>query len=69
MGLLAPATMERMNVSVHEALAIGEQEIEESGGVQAYDQKARKRCESFSVDEILNQQMLKHSDKIIFKNE
>ena len=58
MGLLAPATMERMNVSVHTALAIGQQEVEEAGGVQEYDQKARKKRERFSVDEILNQQML-----------
>jgi hypothetical protein len=69
MGLIAPATMERMNVSVHMALTIGQQEIEEAGGVEKYDQKARKRRERFSVDEILNQQMLKHSDKIIFKKE
>ena len=69
MGLLTPATMERMNASVHVALAIGQQEIEEAGGVQEYDLKARKKRERFSVDEILNQQMLKHSDKIIFKKE
>jgi hypothetical protein len=66
---LTPATMERMNVSVHKALAIGWQEIEEAGGVEAYDKKARRKRELFSADEILKQQALKHSDKIIIKRE
>ena len=47
MGLIAPATMERMNLSVHMALAIGQQEIEEAGGVQEYNKKALKRREHF----------------------
>jgi hypothetical protein len=67
MQWMTPATMERMNVSVHKALAIGWQEIDEAGGVEAYDQKARRKRELFSADEILKQQALKHSDKIIVK--
>jgi hypothetical protein len=67
MKWLVPATMERMNVTVHKALAIGWQEIESAGGIEAYDQKARRKRELFSPEELLSAQALKHYDKIIVK--
>ncbi len=66
---LVPATMERMNVIVHRALAIGLQEIEAAGGIEAYDQKARRRREMFSPEELLSAQALKHYDNVIIKRE
>jgi hypothetical protein len=67
MKWLTPATMERVNVTVHKALAIGWQEIEAAGGIEAYDQKARRKRELFSPEELLSAQALKHYDKIKIK--
>jgi hypothetical protein len=69
MKWLVPATMERMNVTVHKALAIGWQEIEAAGGIEAYDEKARRKREMFSPEELLSAQALKHYDKIVIKRE
>jgi hypothetical protein len=67
MKWLTPPTMERMNVSINKARAIGQQEIEEAGGVEAYDQKARRKRELFSPEELLSAQALKHKDALVFK--
>jgi hypothetical protein len=67
MKWLVPATMERANVTVHKALAIGWEEIEAAGGIEAYDQKARRKRELFSPEDLLSAQALKHSDKIKIK--
>ncbi len=67
MKWLVPATMERVNVTVHKALAIGWEEIEAAGGIEAYDQKARRKRELYSPEELLSAQALKHSDKIKIK--
>jgi hypothetical protein len=67
MKWLTPPTLERMNVSINKARAIGRQEIEEAGGVEAYDQKARRKRELFSPEELLSAQALKHKDALVFK--
>jgi hypothetical protein len=43
MMFLAPATMERIDVMAQTVLPIGRRVIEEAGGREAYDQKARER--------------------------
>lgn len=63
--LLAPASMERMNAAVHRALAIGWQEINAAGGIEAYNQIARRKREIFSLQELLSAQSLKHYDKTV----
>jgi hypothetical protein len=40
---MAPATMERTNVGLQKAYALGRKVIEEAGGIEAYDQKAREK--------------------------
>jgi hypothetical protein len=40
---LAPATIERMNVNIQKQIALGRKIIEEAGGREAYDQKAREK--------------------------
>jgi hypothetical protein len=44
----APALMERMNVNMQRQYALGRRIIEEAGGVEAYDRKARRKSEEFS---------------------
>jgi hypothetical protein len=62
---LAPATMERLNITVAMVQKGGLQEIEDAGGIQEYNKAAKRRRELFSAAEILDQAGLKHSDKII----
>jgi hypothetical protein len=45
---MAPATMERANVGLLKAYALGRKAIEEAGGIEAYDQKAREKLKSSS---------------------
>jgi hypothetical protein len=40
---MAPATNERANVGLQKAYALGRKAIEEAGGLEAYDQKAREK--------------------------
>ena len=40
---LAPASMERMNVNIQKQCAAGRKIIEEAGGIEAYDRKAREK--------------------------
>ncbi len=40
---LAPASMERMNVNIQTQCAAGRKIIEEAGGIEAYDRKAREK--------------------------
>jgi hypothetical protein len=35
--------MERMNVGIQKQIALGRKIIEEAGGIEAYDQKARSK--------------------------
>jgi hypothetical protein len=63
MNWLAPASTERMNVRIAEAQLLGQREIEEAGGIRAYNEMAKRKRELYSADEILNQQLLKHYDK------
>jgi hypothetical protein len=48
---LAPAMMERANVVIQNRLPQGRKIIEEAGGIEAYDQNARRRRELSSVEE------------------
>ena len=70
MNWLAPASMERMNVRMAEVQLLGQREIDETGGIQAYNEIAKRKRELYSADEILNQQLLKYNDvydKIVVK--
>ena len=40
---IAPASMERVNISIQRQEAMGHKVIEEAGGVAAYDAMARKK--------------------------
>jgi hypothetical protein len=53
MTLLAPAAMERVNITVLRALSKGGPIIEEADGLEAYDRKARSKNERLSIDEIV----------------
>jgi len=64
MDLFVPATIERLNVKMKKVQARGQSDIEAAGGLEAYNQKARRRRASFSPNEILAQLRLEHSDKI-----
>lgn len=64
---LAPATMERLNVRMSRVQKLGRQELDDAGGIQKYNRIAKRKQEIFSPDEILDQQTLKHYDKIIIK--
>ena len=46
MSLLAPAAMERANIGTLKAKQMGRKVIEEAGGLEAYDRKARARLKS-----------------------
>lgn len=67
MNILAPATMERLNARMARLQNLGLQEIEDAGGLQEYNQAAKRRREIYSADELLDQAALKHYDKIIVK--
>jgi Transglutaminase-like superfamily len=66
-NILAPATMERLNVRMIKIQKIGLQEVEEAGGMQEYNKAAKRRREVYSADQLLDQAALKHYDKIIVK--
>ena len=53
MTLLVPGAMERVNITVLRALSKGSPIIEEAGGLEAYDRKARSKKERLSIDEIV----------------
>jgi hypothetical protein len=67
MNILAPATMERLNARMARIQYLGLQEIENAGGLQEYNQAAKRRREINSADDLLDQAALKHYDKIIVK--
>ena len=67
-SILAPATMERVNVLLANAQKLGLQEIENAGGLKEYNIAAKKRREVLSAEELLNAAALNYSDKIIIKN-
>ncbi|MGZ4940461.1 MAG: transglutaminase-like domain-containing protein [Halobacteriota archaeon] len=48
-----PATMERANLVVLEALLMGSRVIEEAGGLEEYDRRARNKSERIPIDEIV----------------
>jgi hypothetical protein len=59
---MAPATMERANVGLQKAYALGRQVIEEAGSIEAYDQKVRQKLElSRPVIEV------EHNEALVFK--
>ncbi|MGZ4949364.1 MAG: hypothetical protein ACXV5D_10025 [Halobacteriota archaeon] len=66
-NMLAPATMERLNARMSRVQKLGLQEIEDAGGIQGYNQIAKRKRELFSANEILEEQAHKHYDKIIIK--
>jgi Transglutaminase-like superfamily len=65
MTKVAPATMERLNARMARVQILGRQELEDAGGIEGYNQIAQKKREFYSPDQILDQQAIKHYDKII----
>ena len=61
--LLAPGSMERINISILKQIEKGRRIIEEAGGLEAYDRKARKN-RTVKADSI----ELKHHEKIVFED-
>jgi hypothetical protein len=56
---MAPATLERTNVSLQNMSALGRKAIEDAGGIEAYDQKAREKMKLFSpVIEVRDDEVL-----------
>jgi Transglutaminase-like superfamily len=47
-----PVVVERTNIALTAMVPLGRKIIEEAGGLEAYDQKARKRMELFATDEL-----------------
>ena len=65
---LAPAAMERANVLIQtEMLPPGRRIIEEAGGIEAYDRKARNVQELFSAEEITRRTKAKRKQVVKFK--
>jgi hypothetical protein len=50
---LAPAMLERANLTILAVLPIGSTIIEEAGGLEAYDRKARSKSERLPVNDIV----------------
>ncbi|MGZ7169304.1 MAG: hypothetical protein ACXVI5_07060, partial [Halobacteriota archaeon] len=57
----------RLNARMSRVQKLGLQEIEDAGGIQGYNQIAKRKRELFSANEILEEQAHKHYDKIIIK--
>jgi hypothetical protein len=68
MKWLTPATMERMNVAVHQRLAKGRRTIEAAGGLEAYEQNARMMRELFSAEEVMRITKAKREKGLEFKD-
>ena len=66
---LAPATMERTNISIQKRCLQGRLIIEKAGGIEAYDQNARRIKELYSLKEILNIAKLKRDEAIVFEED
>ncbi len=66
-SMLAPATMERVNVLLANAQKLGLQEIENAGGLEKYNIAAKKRRDVLSADELLDKAALNYCDKIVIK--
>jgi Transglutaminase-like superfamily len=64
---LAPAAMERVNVAAQAVVPEGRDIIEEAGGREAYDQKARKMRELFSAEEITRRTKAARKQVVQFK--
>jgi hypothetical protein len=66
---LAPATMERANISIQKRCLQGRLIIEKAGGIEAYDQNARRIRELYSLQELLSTAKLKRDEAIVFEND
>jgi hypothetical protein len=66
---LAPATMERANISIQTRCLQGKLIIEKAGGIEAYDQNARRIKEVHSLKEILSTTKLKRDEAIVFEKD
>ncbi len=66
---LAPASLERTNISIQKRVQQGRLIIEEAGGIEAYDQKARRIRELYSLEELLSVAKLKRDEAIVFEKD
>jgi len=65
--VLAPAVTERLNVKMTRQQVRGQKYIEDAGGVEAYNQMARKRRAQMTPDEIVAQGMRERRAKLVKK--
>jgi hypothetical protein len=66
---LAPAVMERANISTQKRGLQGRLIIEKAGGVEAYDQNVRRIRELYSLEELLSIAKLKRDEAIVFEKD
>ena len=66
---LAPAIMERANVSAQKRGLQGRLIIEKAGGVEAYDTNVRRMRELYSLQELLSTAKLKRDEAIVFEKD
>ncbi len=61
--ILAPGSMERVNISILKQIEKGEKVIEDSGGLESYDKKARRKLGPDGPDV-----ELKEKDELVFED-
>jgi hypothetical protein len=66
---LAPASLERTNISIQKRYLQGRLIIEKAGGIEAYDQNARRIRELYSLKELLSIAKLKRDEAIVFEKD
>ena len=66
---LAPAAMERTNIIIQKRGLQGRLMIEKAGGVEAYDQNARRISDIYSLEELLSIAKLKRDEAIVFEKD
>ncbi len=66
---LAPAIMERANISAQKRGLQGRLIIEKAGGVEAYDTNVRRMRDLYSLQEILSTAKLKRDEAIVFEKD
>ena len=66
-NMLAPATMERLSARMSRLQRLGQQKIEEVGGLQEYNRVAKNKFAVFAASDILDKQVLERKANIVIK--